>query len=934
MWRRTIRLAAAATCLLNVCGPVAGAPAAVAAAKPAGNPALESVATCVRNSNRLLVLMLIDESASLRQTDPGARRVTAVKSALAGFSSLAALGTAGGRPTVQVSLAGFSADFHTVVDWQGLDASTLPALQAQAEGFAGREDGIDTDFAAALSGAQSSLARRAAALTADGSVPPCRLVLQFTDGNYDIEPRNSPARRAAGLRKPYAPGLALDTPAAAAEAVRRGRAALCRPDGIADELRAGGGITVTVALTERISRADQSFLQAVGNGHAGTERCGRRGTAATGTLLAAPRLPELLAAFDDVVSGIGGGTRQPGKDRLPVCSRSACASGRRTFSVDRSLRRFHILADLGAPDLTMVLQAPGRKPPLVLRQGPPTSARLGSALAATTWLSPQAATIDVDLQAGRDDWAGTWSLTFVDEQGRHQGAVATSRIYLYGDLVPALVGHPVFRRGEREAIQAEVVGQDGTPRPPADLITSARLDATVRDPVDGGTSAIAFQGPDPTGTFKGTWQPAASLQASEVELTLRLSVTTVGGVVLAPAVRNYTVQVKPPASYPQIEPARLRLSAVTGVEAATGSLTVTGSELGAGCVWFDPPSFTTFPVTVGRIDPVLSPAPSSRQDCLRLGPGERRTIALRATPEAVGSGLASGVVVARLAGAGDEPVVTTSIPVSFTLARPVNQARRLELFLLILVGGIAMPLVLLYVANWAQARFRPTHLLRGAQVQVLIDADDRVVRLQPDGSPGRPLAPMERSEFVNVAAGSDDRVRRMTWLGLEFTARAPRLPFGAPFGVVQAGQGDATASDGQAKGPGLLTGRLPLQLAGTWTFVADHHHPDPSDPHDEAEPVELRGTLFALLNDPLTETAVERLENAVERDLPRQARELAAAARRRRPAQRTQEPTAAGVGQDDGHRTGQAGHEPDREPDWDPDREAELLRQQTREPDY
>ena len=68
-------------------GPAVGASAAVAAVQP-GRSVLRELGTCIGTSGRLLVLLLIDESGSLQQTDPRNQRVTAAKAALASLEDL------------------------------------------------------------------------------------------------------------------------------------------------------------------------------------------------------------------------------------------------------------------------------------------------------------------------------------------------------------------------------------------------------------------------------------------------------------------------------------------------------------------------------------------------------------------------------------------------------------------------------------------------------------------------------------------------------------------------------------------------------------------------------------------------------------------------------------------------------------------------------
>ena len=71
-----------------------GGKAAVAGAAQPGRSALQELGTCIETSGRAAAApLLIDESGSLRETDPGNERVTAAKAALASLENLGWLAT-------------------------------------------------------------------------------------------------------------------------------------------------------------------------------------------------------------------------------------------------------------------------------------------------------------------------------------------------------------------------------------------------------------------------------------------------------------------------------------------------------------------------------------------------------------------------------------------------------------------------------------------------------------------------------------------------------------------------------------------------------------------------------------------------------------------------------------------------------------------------
>ncbi|WP_170297346.1 vWA domain-containing protein, partial [Georgenia thermotolerans] len=209
-----------------------------------GQRTFAQVAGCAAGADHLLVAIVVDESSSLRATDPGNRRVEAIATAV---SSLAALPRAGGRLDVEANLATFGSAYTELVPWGGVEGAHADALVGAARAELPRRDRADeTDYRVALRGAQQSLQQRQAALGGTS----CPVLLWFTDGELDV-------------------GAA--TPAAAAQ--------LCDPQGLVDGLRGARIPVVAVALFTdsgpgAVPPAAREQLRAIAEGGGDGTRCG------------------------------------------------------------------------------------------------------------------------------------------------------------------------------------------------------------------------------------------------------------------------------------------------------------------------------------------------------------------------------------------------------------------------------------------------------------------------------------------------------------------------------------------------------------------------------------------------------------------------------------------------------------------------------------
>lgn len=302
-----------------------GAASADAADPP---PAVENLSRCIRQSQQLAAVILMDQSKSLRDTDKFGRR------SLLGAALVDALSAATGfeiedrSSRVDLLVAGFGSALTSAsgapvseADWITLGTSTLPQVDEQLAGFANRNGDEDTDYVDALTGAMGSLARHVAQMEQTGDDSVCRLVLWFTDGKFDISP--SPQRR------PWAQDIPLNSRGNAAKAIARGRELLCAPQGVANELRRQSTFVFTLGLTSpKFTGDDERLLRSV---TLGTQGCGETDGSSLGWYLGDGDIESLRQCVVKVFSGLPCG---PNPEAVTCTASSPCEY---RFRVDDSV---------------------------------------------------------------------------------------------------------------------------------------------------------------------------------------------------------------------------------------------------------------------------------------------------------------------------------------------------------------------------------------------------------------------------------------------------------------------------------------------------------------------------------------------------------------------------------------------------------------------
>ncbi len=808
----------------------------------ASPPAFQQLTDCLAERGHLLLLVLMDQSGSLRDSDPDGRRVDGLSNAL---KTLASYGTE--ENTIDVLFTGFSTAYEVHSPWLTLIRESGPVIEREAAAYRERNTGGYTDFVTALDGAQASLTARVGEIAPAGGPPPCRAVLLFTDGEYDIR---DDAREPAGQR------------------------AVCDPGGIADQLREAGTTIVAIGLIPAQDPPDQTFLRSIADpsSASGADRgaCGVIAEPA-GTYIPVTSVDQLVEAFDALLQVLKDGTPVP---------RSAAATTV-PFSLTTSMSAFHLLLDVGAAPVTAELRAPGVGQPLALRAGERGNLTLGAAEIEYGPASPTHLVVDGRLPPGAAGWAGTWTVTFVDPDastasrpsspapaGGPTGQAANDPgqvwVTLFGGLTPVVEPPPTtLREGEAASFDVWIEDVTGAQRAPQALLDALEVTATLAYQGER-EQRLDVQGPSPEGVYRVTFEVPEETAAGFADLRLVLGVVTQDGLRLKPRPRSYRIQIVPPPSHPTLDQPELRLSPIIDEGEARGSLEITGGEEGGGCVWFDRATFSRMPPGTGQITVTPDPPAVSEASCISVGPGQRREVTVVAEPAEVRAGRVSGEIVAHLSSDNDPAVIERRVPVSFEMDQSRSTARFGLVFLLLLLTGVAVPTGAMYLMNWWTARFREPGLVRAASKRVRVTGD--IVREENGGA-----LRVTRHDFGAMNGVDTGSARAFDFDGLCFETKVPRLPVRLPYGTVASASGKHTlASDGHANANGTLVGRVPLALPDSWALVVDEDEGAARGrgTRGNGQRRETRGTLSLYVSDGEVDQKAQRLLSRVLVELP------------------------------------------------------------------
>ena len=321
---------------------------------------------------------------------------------------------------------------------------------------------------------------------------------------------------------------------------------------------------------------------------------------------------------------------------------------------------------------------------------------------------------------------------------------------------------------------------------------------------------------------------------------------------LAPAVRSVTLPVLI-GGYPSVSLASARLDAVENKGSTTAVVKITGDDRVAGCVWLEA-SNTNAPASAGRIDVAVDPPATSQHDCLPVAAGATGQLRVKIDPAGTANGTLKGSL--RLAATSQtetEPLVRT-LDYSSPLTRPVSQAKRLGLLVLLVALGVGLPLVFAYLSGWWSARFQPLELVSSAMVP--IEANGQVQRAEAAAG-GAALLALRLADFDQPVRAASRRPRLFEHRGHELHARMSKSPVGPARGEVTRPDTYAGATKGSLHAG--RAGRVNLALPGQWVV---------SLPEGGALNAAAPATLLAFTRLDATEDDLHRLSDEIHRELP------------------------------------------------------------------
>lgn len=767
---------------------VAGPPADVNA------EALQRVGACIAGGGQGDMLLLIDRSGSLQKTDPKGNRADAAKYLVRQMAAF----VDSTKAQIQLAVAGFDATYSKTADWVKLSSATLPQVETSIEALRDQNRGLDTDYWNALNGARRDLAERA---SSGGSH--CSFLVWFTDGEYDVEPRGGRSdeeRRALGDPKPYLQGSSITTAAEADAAVAAGLQDVCRPGGVADQLRSQKIVNIAVGLGVGAASPDFTKLRAIATGAEGS--CGAVVRPAPGAFFLVSDIDSLYFAFDQFAT--------PGRSPLTqtgaVCGPEVCAAGTHRFVLDPSIGSAHVLGASSAKDQQVLLLSPAGAKVELGKGATGGSATVPGATVEWRWVSDQ--TVSFDLRRASDqDWTGPWSLAFLSQSSA--AGSSRSSLHIFGDLVPMWrEATGMARVGDQLTMTLAIGHADGSIVDPGSLTPETTLSAELVTP-DGASTVIADNLP-PKLTANPTGLDLTTATPGQVRVRLKLVVTTkswsspsgaqVPGTTLEPQVKDYLVTIQAPATYPVV-PSSVDFGHTTTKDPVQASLPIQGE----GCVWLgDVPAPVTLPQGVSAA--TVTSSAKDQGSCV-VG-----SLPLSIAPSDIGNGLVSGIlrVVTASKDAGAKPI---PVPVTYQLdmARPANTTVLVIALVGITLLGVAIPLGLIYLVKFLTAKI-PGESIKAGSVRGPVD-DTRSFL-----SDGLALDPTTlKTEFL-----SGDR-RRVSVAGCSLCAKTG-LALTEP-GYVLVEQAGSPAGSGREAARKGTQARLPLAVQGNWCVSLDAADP-------------------------------------------------------------------------------------------------------------
>lgn len=786
-------------CLFGVVAVVLVAP--VSSASPQQS-AISRLGACMAAGKPGDILLVLDRSASLKQTDPTDERVTAAKYLIGQLIAFAK----SNNVDLSLAIAGFDSRYQVTTGWTKATASHQSALTADVERYRTRDTGWETDYWNAVQGARRTLAQRA------GEAQHCQAWVWFTDGNYELDVRNTQQELDRyGHTKAYAQH-ALTSRAAVNAAMKAGVKDLCRAGGLADQLREAGPITLAVGLSGPNGTSNFALMKGIATAKGGPQgsACTQGAATEPGEFIQASDMNDVVFAFDSFSS--------PGQTDLnattKVCGTKTCGRQAHRFVLDSSIGSVHILATSTARSPLLVLTHEGSGGAVEIGPGKSGVTDLEGVHVAYSWVSTTTAQIQLTPGASAH-WAGVWSLTFVDRSTSATKGQARSSIKLQGDIQPAWLGAKaaVLHSGTRNEVKFGLIRSgSGQAVDPSSVQGTAKLSAAFV--AADGTSVPIASGVSGNSIGQGRSLDLSTVKPGSGTIRLTLELTTapartasgsqIPGTTLSPRTVDFPVAILPPAHYPTVSP-RINLGHTDSTKPITARVKFSGS----GCVWLGK-SLESSTLPTGVAAPKVSSSATSRRTCINSKSGG--TLPITFGFGSIGNGAATGTVqVLSAPRSGTDVPIPVTVHYSLEMQRPAKAEIRWLVFIVVSALGLLIPVALLYLVKWFASRMPETSIAI-ARIKGNVDETGKFV---PAG--GASLS-VVRSEVKSVAATGGGRRTLVLSEGGELVAKTglnPLVPGHVEMRNLLAASGSSLPQVTTRRGCAVL----PTAVVGTWVVA-------------------------------------------------------------------------------------------------------------------
>ncbi|MDO4685295.1 MAG: vWA domain-containing protein [Corynebacterium sp.] len=796
-------------------------------AHPIGQKAgLNELGSCVASKGKLDVLLMIDETESLIHqvkdgnidpNTPGSdaphNRVPAAQS----FVNQLLARQNDENLDVRIRVAGFGQEYKNGItdaaygDWVQLDNQTVKGVKNTIAGFSERTAEQYTNYANAFEGAYQDFSR-------SGSEDGCKMIVTFTDGALTAQEGQEVAQDA-----------------------------LCRPDGITDKFRAAGITNVGIGLSDPKNPSDFNLFEGITEGTG--MQCGSLDP--NGVFFPADSVGSLFASFHQAL-GSGGAFSQETAADQPF-----------EFVLDDSIDsvRFSVVAkdDLG-PNAKLNLVAPdGSKLAL---EGENTETVGG---AEVTWQASHEPVQQADGEMkikSPSEWAGAWTLQFEGFSEDRADHKVFNSVKIQPDLQIEFAGAAGVAEGNltarsNEEVTVRLVGRDGQARK---LKGAANLDLEFI-PSGEGTPVQLLSNEDVSQgkTANVSLEKIKDLPASG-KLKATAQVVTAGpggkpGTALDPVVSELSAAISK-----QDMPVLPGSMSFTMMEREiTASIPVTGP----GKVWIPSETKLDAAALPEGVDAIkLSSDHSDVNSALTLAEGEEATLPIKISVSELKDGVVNGTIPVSIARADGSEEAIVPVAASGSLTIPLNKTTFTLAFLAALLAGLLIPLGILYLVRFANARVPREYF--GAQ-RIPLHIDGLSVQYAGNSKPVIDLDEVSRNQVIHDG-------RALSVLGHRLQVRSFQLnPLAEPKVIVE-----TVPSIGPNGGQISDQAVLPLVVQGSWFVAAMNGAPE----------------LIVMPRLPLDRESAARLENEIAEKLPNFAEKIQRVLDLQQPQQPQQFPSA------------------------------------------